>query len=283
MVDPIVYLDGTWVKQSQAKISITDAGFLYGDGLFETIRFQNQKLFRPDKHLKRLQDGLNTLQLHMDVIEKQSMDLLNGSITRNNLQNGLLRLIITRGKIDSIPWTHSGPPSMYILPRSLSPVPESPVKIVWFQESSYPLIRFKPAIKSVNYLGNMLAKKDAQALGAFEPIFVNPDGFITEGAIRNICFIRDNTVITPGVNLGVLPGVMRDTVIEVVQAMNVEFREENIPLSKVNLMDEAFISSTGVGVVPCYWDGWQSDYKITGTIKKEIENILRNCSSFNNQ
>ncbi len=276
MVDPIVYLDGTWVKQSQAKISITDAGFLYGDGLFETIRFQNQILFRPDKHLKRLHDGLNSLQLHLDVRDDQLMELLNGSITRNKLQNGLLRLIITRGRIEGIPWTHSGQPSVYILPRSLSPVPESPAKIVWVQESSYPLIRFKPAIKSVNYLGNMLAKKDAHALGAFEPIFVNPDGFITEGAIRNICFIRDNMVITPGVNLGVLPGVMRDTVIEVVKAMNLDFLEENIPLSDVNSMDEAFISSTGVGVLPCYWDGWRSDFSVTNIIKKKVENILGN-------
>ncbi|NQU67291.1 MAG: aminotransferase class IV, partial [Candidatus Marinimicrobia bacterium] len=206
----------------------------------------------------------------------QLMELLNGSITRNKLQNGLLRLIITRGRIEGIPWTHSGQPSVYILPRSLSPVPESPVKIVWVQESSYPLIRFKPAIKSVNYLGNMLAKKDAHALGAFEPIFVNPDGFITEGAIRNICFIRDNMVITPGVNLGVLPGVMRDTVIEVVKAMNLDFLEENIPLSDVNSMDEAFISSTGVGVLPCYWDGWRSDFSVTNIIKKKVENILGN-------
>jgi len=272
--NPIVYLNGHWTKQSKAMIPITDGGFLYGDGLFETIRFQNRCLFRPENHFKRLRNGMQILGLYLEIPDHQLRALLDESIARNRLENGLLRVVITRGSITTAPWIQSGKPSVYILPRLLSPVPPFPVKIIWVKETAYPLIRYKPAIKSVNYLGNMMAKKDAEAANAFEPIFIDRDGFITEGAIRNIFFVRKKTVVTPDLNLGVLPGVMRETIIEVVKQLNLDFHEECIPQTEVNRMNEAFISSTGIGVLPCYWEGWISDYQVTNAIKNRIDKAL---------
>lgn len=275
-IDPVVYVNGEWIQQSRAKISLLDAGFLYGDGLFETIRFQHRKLFRPEQHISRLRDGLSVLNLKLDIPDGTIIQLLTRTISENTMDHGLLRLIITRGVVLDKPWDVSSDPSVYILPRPLSPTPIEPVKIVWLQESQFPLIRFQPAIKSVNYLGNMLAKREAENDGAFEPVFVDNDGFITEGAIRNIFFIRDNTVITPGLDRGVLPGVMRDTVIEIARDIRIKVFEENIAWSDVNQMDEAFITSSGIGILPCYWEGWSSKFKITKILKNKIDIIIEN-------
>ena len=261
---------------SDAQISINDAGFLYGDGIFETIRFQNRALFRPEKHLQRLRDGLRSIKLKLNYSDEYLINLLNEAIKKNELNRGLLRMIITRGLITGTPWNDPENPSIYILPRRLSVEPKVPVKIVYFKEELYPLIRIVPAIKSVNYLGNMLAKKDAQNVGAFEPIFINRDGLITEGAIRNIFYIRDKSLISPSLKLGVLPGVMRETVIEVASQLNIKFEEDHIPYADVNKMDEAFISSSGIGILPCFWEGWTSKFKITRIIKNKIDMILEN-------
>ena len=124
----------------------------------------------------------------------------------------------------------------------------------------------------------MLAKKDAENDGAFEPVFYNNDGFITECAIRNIFFIRGNALLTPSTLLGVLPGVMRDTIMSISVKFNLTINETNISLKSINEMDEAFISSTGIGLLPCTWDGWQSNFIITTKIKKHLDLSINNNS-----
>ena len=120
----------------------------------------------------------------------------------------------------------------------------------------------------------MLAKKDAEKDNAFEPVFYNRDGFITECAIRNIFFIKGNTLLTPDKKLGVLPGVMRDTIMSIAKEINLNVEEATISIESINEMDEAFISSTGIGLLPCCWDGWQSNYTITSKLKKHLDRYI---------
>ncbi len=272
--ETICYINGTWVPCNKAMIPFTDAGFQYGDGLFETIRFQKKRLFRPEKHLERLRSGLKILQLDPGKSDSKLTRLLEESVSRNELENGLVKLIITRGMVEGNPWSYHGPAGLYITIRPFSPIPSVPVRIVFLEESSYPLLRFNPAIKSVNYLGNMLAKKDAEKAGAFEPVFYNDSGWVTEGAIRNVFFIRNKTVITPPVELGVLPGVMRDTIREITLRSGLDFQEKRIAISKVNSMDEAFISSTGVGILPCFWDNWTSNYQYSLNLRQKLNGVI---------
>ena len=274
MPNYINYINGEWKNTSEATVPINDAGFLLGDGLFETIRFENKKLFSSEKHLKRLTESLNVIQIQMGKTNDDIKIILNQTIQKNMLHSGLLRLMITRGNVDGPPWKYSGPPSIYVSIRPLSAEPEAPVKIVFYNEKKYPIIRFNPAIKSLNYIGNMLAKKDAQDDGAFEPVFYNHDGFITECAIRNIFFIKKDVLLTPDLKLGVLPGVMRNAIISIAKEMNLTFREDNIPIKSINEMDEAFISSTGIGLLPCSWDGWKSDFTITIKLKKKLNELI---------
>ena len=120
----------------------------------------------------------------------------------------------------------------------------------------------------------MLAKKNAEKEGAFEPVFFNRDGYVTECAIRNIFFIQGKTLLTPSTKLGVLPGLTRNTIMSIAKESNLTVEEGNICIESINGMDEAFISSTGIGLLPCYWDGWQSDFTITLKLKKQLDRLI---------
>ena len=275
MQDSIYYINGIWKKSTKSTVPLNDTGFLLGDGLFETIRFQNHKLFQPDRHMERLHAGLKIIHIRLESSDAEILELLEKIIQKNRLQSGLLRLMITRGNVEGPPWQYTGPASIYIKIRSLSPEPTIPVKVVFYSEDKYPIIRYTPAIKSLNYLGNMLAKKDAEKDNAFEPAFYNRDRFITECAIRNIFFIQKNTLLTPSTQLGVLPGVMRGTILSIAKELNLTTEETNISIESIDEMDEAFISSTGIGLLPCFWDGWQSDYLITSKLKKHLDQFIK--------
>ena len=276
MADYINFVNGDWLPASKSTVSLYDAGFLLGDGLFETIRFQYGRLFQLEKHLKRLHSGLNIIQIELNKSNEELISYLEEMVIRNDIRSGLLRLMITRGKIEGTPWNFSGTPNVYITIRPLTEEPKKPVKVVFYPEEKYPIIRFNPAIKSLNYIGNMLAKKNAEKEGAFEPVFFNRDGYVTECAIRNIFFIQDKTLMTPGIDLGVLPGVMRETIMEIALELDLIVSEKIIPFNSINDMDEAFISSTGIGLLPCYWDGWNSEFPITYLLKEKLNGIIDN-------
>ena len=270
----IYYINGEWIEATNSKIPFTDSGFLYGDGLFETIRFNNNKPFRIKKHIKRLRNGCKVLYLNLGLNDSEIIKIIDTIINKNILNQGLIRLMVTRGSIAGAPWNYDGKASIYALIRPLSVDPKLPVKIVYYNESNYPIIRFNPAIKSMNYVGNLLAKKDAEKDNAYEPVFINKDNYITECAIRNIFYIKDKELITPELNLGILPGVMRDTIIEIAHKMNLSINETKIDISEIDSMDEAFISSTGIGLYPCEWNGWTSKYLVTTKLKNHLNKIL---------
>jgi len=271
-------MNGFWVKKTNAKVSANDAGFLLGDGLFETIRFQNKKLFLVKKHLERLKKGLNTIKIKIDITNNDIISILNILISKNEISNGLIRLMVTRGELEGEPWNYNGPICIYASIRSISKIYNSPVEVVYFHENDYPIIRFNPAIKSMNYVGNMLAKKNAEKLGAFEPVFINKDGYITECAIRNIFYIKGDSLITPSKNLGILPGVMRNTIMKIAKEIGLDVSESKINQNKINSMDEAFISSSGIGLLPCFWKGWNSEFKLTNQLQNNLFNYINdNC------
>ena len=274
MKEIINYINGEWQSASNSRVSFSDGGFQRGDGLFETIRFQNGRLFKPEKHLKRLHSGLNIIQIEFHKSNTEIISILEEMINQNHFTSGLLRLMVTRGEITGTPWNYTGNPNFYITIRPFTTKPSEPVKVLFYSEEKYPLIRFYPAIKSLNYIGNMLAKKDAEIAGAFEPVFYNRDKIITECAIRNIFFIKGKTLITPGLDLGVLPGVMRDTIMDLAPQIGLSVVEDSIPFDSINEMEEAFISSTGIGLLSCYWEGWKSKFTMTNLLKKRLDAII---------
>ena len=123
---------------------------------------------------------------------------------------------------------------------------------------------------------DLLAKKAAEKDNAYEPVFINKDNYITECAIRNIFYIKNNELLTPELDLGILPGVMRDTILEIAKTEQLEIHESHINFKSINDFDDAFISSSGIGVLECYWSNWKSDYNMTKKIKKILAERLTN-------
>jgi branched-subunit amino acid aminotransferase/4-amino-4-deoxychorismate lyase len=266
----MIYTNGRWVPADEAVVPFYDQGFLYGDSLFETIRVNHSKPFRIDKHLERMQHGMDIIRLDASEMLSQVPGLVTTFIQKNQIKSALIRVMITRGVGVGTPDSHAMGPALYMTSRPLPDIPEGPVKVIFLEEKNYPLLRFSPAIKSGNYLGNMLAKKDADAAGAFEPVFVNREGLVTECAIRNVFFVRGNTLLTPSVELGVLPGVIRDTIMELARKRGMVVKEAFIKRSEADQMDEAFISSTGVGVLPVVWDGFQSKHAHSRELRMDL-------------
>ncbi len=175
----LIYANGSWVEADQAVIPFNDQGFLYGDSLFETIRINQAQPFRLEKHLERMRSGMHTIRMGAQSILNSLPSLLETFIRKNRVDNALVRIMITRGVSTGSPWNSKAEPAVYLSGRNISQPPEWPVRVIFVEEKNYPILRFHPAIKSGNYLGNMLAKKDAQNAGAYEPVFVNRNGYVT--------------------------------------------------------------------------------------------------------
>ncbi len=272
VTDPIVYSNGKWLRQSAATVPFMDSGFWYGDGLFETLRVANGAIFRPHKHLARMHEGMRILRIDFPMPDEEVVAMLDSLVRRNRLEDSLLRLMCTRGTLAGAPWKHEGPTNLYAGFRFGDALPTLPVKLVFVQEERYPIARMVPALKSMTYLGNMLAIRDAVAEGAYEPVFINRDGLVTECAIRNIFFLQGNTLRTPDVSLGILPGVTRDLVLDLAPRQGLTIDLSPIPAAEVAQMDEAFISSTGIGIYPCTWEGFHAgEYTITRRLRAAVE------------
>ena len=164
--------------------------------------------------------------------------------------------------------------NIYLKIKEMYSIPTSPVRVVFYDETKYPILRFNPAIKSINYLGNMMAIEDANIEGAFEVVFY-ADKKITECSMRNIFFIKGKRLITPTLDLGILSGTTRAFIAKLSSKVKLDYSEENISIDDINQMDEAFICSSVIGVLPCYWDGWNSDYKITKRFQFLLEESLQ--------
>ena len=261
----ISYYKGKFLTHN--KILINENLFR-GLGVFETIKFINQKMIFFNEHMDRLFSNnrfFNFNNINKNDIYKTAIKIIN----QNNLREGLLKIIVL--PIDD----DFNNVEYYIFIRSLPKINTDVVKIKFYSESNYPILRFKPAYKALSYMGNILAIKDAHASGAFEPIFYNKNKIITEGAIRNIFFITNGMICTPNLELGILDGVTRAKVLELAKKLNCKVSESSINYSDIHNMDEAFLTSTAVGVIPCYWDNWTSDYSITLNLKKHYNQIIK--------
>ena len=266
-------INGAIKKSSEALISVDDYGLMRGYGIFETIRFNKNKLININEHIDRLYKGLHTVKIESKDIDRGNLiNDISNIVKINNINSGLIKLVITKGTpIDKNELT----PNIYITIKEMYEIPKSPVKIIFFEESNYPIVRYKPSFKGVNYIGNMMALEDAKNNNAFECVFVDGNENITECSMRNIFFIKDNSLITPTLDLGILSGTTRNEIKGLAKTNNINCIDKIIHKNEVDGMDEAFICSSAIGILPCYWDGWKSDYTITEKLQFLLEESLQ--------
>jgi len=251
-MEQIVYLNGALLPRSQAKISPFDLGFLYGYSLFETMRAYSGRIFRLERHLERLSTSAKLLGLPLNafVIEKACYDTLKA----NNLKEARIRLTVSIGEGEAVPDLPKHPkPTVLVIATSYIPPSAETYRNGYKalvsalrQNSQSPLSR----LKSANYLNNVLARREARAAGADEAILLNEQGFLCEGSTSNIFLVSKGTLITPGEESGCLPGVTRQVVMELVQALGISLVEREVRLEELLRADEAFLTNSIMELMP---------------------------------
>tara|TARA_Y100001970_G_C14184037_1_gene831464 strand:- start:178 stop:1008 length:831 start_codon:yes stop_codon:yes gene_type:complete len=268
----IYYIDGNFVKSQEAKISFYDGGFQRGNAIFESIRFKNNNLLHIDRHIQRLRNGLDYLEFKIQETDENLIDLMIQVITKNNLKTGIINLMISSNFDINNPL--SSTINLYISIREIKSIEHEMVKIIFLNEWDFPILRFKNSIKINSYAGNIKALITAKKQKAFDAVFYNRKHEVTEATMRNIFFIKNGSVITPPLSLGILPGTTRDIILELCKEHGYDYSEKIIKFEDINDMDEAFLTSSSYGVIPCYWKGWHNQNKETKKIKKILDSEL---------
>lgn len=247
----LIFLNGQLLAEERAVVSVFDRGFLYGDGLFEAILIFNGRPFRWEQHLDRLERGCEFLKIKLPFSAEELRGFADELITRNKMPDALLRLTVSRGA-GARGYSPRGADRPAVV-MSLHAVPEAGAPIPRWKliTSSYrlpandPLAQFKTA----NKLPQILARAEADAAGADEALLQNTDGFVVEGTSSNLFWIKEDTVYSPPLSAGILPGVTRTVVLEVCQMLNLRASETNIRADDLRQMDGVFVSLTSKGVV----------------------------------
>ena len=263
------YINGQFINSSDAKVAFNDGGFQRGNAIFESIRFKDGHLFHVDSHIKRLRDGINYLEFQVNETDEHLIKLMLETIHKNNLETGVANLMISSNFDINNPLNSKV--NIYISIREIQKIEHELVKIIFLNEWDFPIIRFKNSIKINSYAGNIKALITAKKQNAFDAVFYNQKKEITEATMRNIFFIKNNTIITPPLSLGILPGTTRNLILELCTEHSYDYNEKIIKFDELNDMDEAFLTSSSYGVIPCYWEGWNNSNKKTKEIKKILD------------
>jgi len=250
-----VYIDGKFYPKAEAKISVFDHGFLYGDGIFEGIRLYKGCVFRLEEHLERLEMSAKALCLNMPWTRKEISDIVCESCRRNKLTDGYIRLVVSRGFGDlGLSPKNCPTPSIICIADSIKLYPEelytTGMKIITAPTRRVSPAALPPMIKSLNYLNNILAKMEAQQHGFHECLMLNEQGYVSECTGDNVFLIHKGKLITPASHAGALVGITRQVAIEVAQALNIPVVETNITRYDVWNADECFLTGTAAEVIP---------------------------------
>jgi branched-chain amino acid aminotransferase len=250
-----IYLDGKFVDEPDAKVSVFDHGLLYGDGIFEGIRFYNGRVFLFEEHLDRLYDSAKAILLEIPLSRELMQEAVLETCRQNNLRDGYIRLVVTRGKGDlGLNPNKCSHPTVFIIAATIELYPEKyyteglRVNTVPTQRVSPAAL--SPAIKSLNYLNNILAKIEGNLYSAQESIMLNAQGFIAECTADNLLVVKKNQVFTPLVSDGALGGITRRLMFDLARELGREIREVNLTRYDLFVADELFLTGTGAEVVP---------------------------------
>jgi branched-chain amino acid aminotransferase len=250
-----IYLDGQFVDEAEAKISVFDHGLLYGDGIFEGIRLYEGNVFRLDAHLDRLWCSAKALLLTIPISRREMAEAVCESCRQNGLRDGYIRLVVTRGVGDLglSPWL-CPKPSVFIIADKIALYPPehytTGLSIVTVPTRRVGPAALPPMVKSLNYLNNILAKIEARQAGALEAIMLNDAGFVAECTGDNIFIVHQGRLMTPAAQQGALKGITRDTIFSVAQALSLPAEEHDLTRYDLWNADECFLTGTGAEVIP---------------------------------
>jgi branched-chain amino acid aminotransferase len=249
-----IYLNGSYVQKENAMISVYDHGFLYGDGIFEGIRIYNGNIFKCKEHLDRLYDSAKSIMLNIPLSYDEMKRVLIETVRKNELRDGYIRLVVSRGPGDlGLDPRRSPLANVIIIVEQLAIYPEEAylngLKTVSVSTRRNIPDALNPKIKSLNYLNNILVKIQANLAGVGEAIMLNSQGYVAEGSSDNIFIIKRGVVFTPPCYCGALEGITRAAIIEICMKAGIPIKEEPFTLHDVYVADEVFFTGTAAEVI----------------------------------
>jgi branched-chain amino acid aminotransferase len=250
-----IYLDGKYYDEQNAKISVFDHGLLYGDGVFEGIRAYNSRVFKLKEHIERLYCSAKAILLEIPMSAAEMTRAVVETCRENNIKDGYIRLVVTRG-IGTLGLNPNRckNPSVIIIAATIQLYPEEyyqkGLEIITVPTTRNLHSAVNPAIKSLNYLNNILAKIEANNAGCEEAIMLNAEGFVSECTGDNIFIIKSGHLHTPPLYAGALYGITRGVVLELAEKSGLKVSESNLTRYDIFNADECFLTGTGAELVP---------------------------------
>jgi branched-chain amino acid aminotransferase len=250
-----VYVNGRFVPADEAKISVFDHGFLYGDGVFEGIRVYEGNIFRLHRHVQRLYHSAQCILLPIPLEPEAMAAAIVDTVSRRGLPNQYVRVVVSRGVGDlGLDPRQCRRSSVIIIADAITLYPRhvytQGLDLVTVATRRTPTWALDPRVKSLNYLNNILAKIEAQQAGVMEAVMLNAEGYVAECTADNIFAVQRGRVLTPSTAAGALPGVTRDSVLEIVRDLGLPTDEAFLTRYDLYTADECFMTGTGAEIVP---------------------------------
>ena len=251
----IIYIDGKFFAEEDAKISVFDHGLLYGDGVFEGIRFYNGRVFKLDEHLERLEDSARAICLGIPLSRAGMTEAVLETIRQNKMQDGYIRLVVTRGIGDlGLNPKLCKNPTVFIIvsPITLYPAElyQRGLDVITCATRRVSPSTMSPAVKSLNYLNNIMAKIEANQANAGEGLMLNEQGYVAECTADNIFVIKRGEIFTPPISAGALRGITRGVVFDIAAELGLKISEPNLTRYDVYTADECFLTGSGAEIIP---------------------------------
>jgi len=250
-----IYVDGKYCDEKNAKISVFDHGLLYGDGIFEGIRAYNGRVFQLKEHIDRLFYSAKAILLDIPMSHGEVMKAVVETCRQNGIRDGYIRLLVTRGigTLGLNPHRCKDPSIIIIADKIQLYAPElyeKGMEIITAPTTRNLHSALNPAIKSLNYLNNILAKMEANIAGCEEAVMLNAEGFVSECTGDNIFIVKARRVFTPPLSAGALHGITRGVVMDLAREEGVSVAEPNLTRYDLFNADECFLTGTGAELIP---------------------------------
>src|ERR1700736_3192282 len=250
-----IYIDGKFFAEADAKVSVFDHGLLYGDGIFEGIRFYNGRVFRLEEHLERLWDSARSICLEIPMSMPAMTEAVLETIRQNDLRDGYVRLVVTRGVGNlGLNPVQCKKPSVIIIVATIALYPAEiyakGLTVVTCATRRTSPSALNPAVKSLNYLNNVMARIEANLAGAEEALMLNDAGNVAECTADNVFAIKHGQIFTPPITAGALRGITRAVVFEIAAELGIKITETDITRHDVFIADECFLTGTAAELIP---------------------------------
>ncbi len=253
--ESLVYIDGQYFPKSEAKVSVFDHGFLYGDGVFEGIRAYNGIVFKLSEHVDRLYQSAHVMTLQIPLTKEQMINAITETLRKNKLKDAYVRLVVSRGTGDlGLDPRKCPKPSVVIIAGAIvlhgNEAKEKGITTLISWVRRHPVDSTSHEIKSLNYLNSILAKIEANSYGMDEAICLDKNGFISEGVGENIFIVKNRRIFTPPTCSGALPGITAQVVSKLACELGFDVTESNLTPYQLFNADEAFFTGTAAEIVP---------------------------------